>query len=120
MSRSFHNDLCSVQCDIDLCSLQDERANDPKAAPYLEPMGAYSKLPPREHGEEGEGEEEEDHKLTEKDLLSFARQIAAGMVRLMSTLSACIYLNPAANESHIKLTVKDTNTSKLILLTSPN
>ena len=54
-----------------------------KAAPYLEPKGAYSQLPPRGAlGEEKreEAEEEEDKKLTEKDLLSFARQIAAGMV----------------------------------------
>ena len=67
---------------IDLCSMQDEGATNPKAAPYLEPKGAYSKLPPRAPGQQGEGEEEEeDHKLTEKDLLNFARQIAAGMVR---------------------------------------
>ena len=53
-----------------------------KAAPYLEPKGAYSQLPPRTAlGEEKtEEDEEEDRKLTEKDLLSFARQIAAGMV----------------------------------------
>ena len=70
---------------IDLCSMQDEGATNPKAAPYLEPKGAYSKLPPRAPGQEGEGEEEEDHKLTETDLLSFARQIAAGMVRSTST-----------------------------------
>ncbi|CAI7996008.1 Fibroblast growth factor receptor 2 [Geodia barretti] len=62
----------------------DEGATNPKAAPYLEPKGAYSKLPPRAPGQEGEGEEEEDHKLTETDLLSFARQIAAGMEFLAS------------------------------------
>ena len=65
-----------------------------KAAPYLEPKGAYSQLPPRNaSGEEKqEEEEEEDRKLTEKDLLSFARQIAAGMVirHSVHTLVPCL------------------------------
>lgn len=44
---------------------------EPKAAPYLEPVGAYSQLTTKREG---------DTTLTAKDLLSFARQIAAGMV----------------------------------------
>ena len=56
-------------------------ATNSKAAPYLEPKGAYSQLTTRNGVQvDKQGEDVEDKKLTEKDLLSFARQIAAGMV----------------------------------------
>ena len=47
---------------------------DTTAAPYLEPTGAYSTLQPKDEDYEQLGI------LTERNLVDFARQIAAGMV----------------------------------------
>lgn len=55
---------------------------EPKAAPYLEPVGAYSQLTAKREG---------DNKLSTKDLLSFARQIAAGMVQMHVHMCPCIH-----------------------------
>lgn len=60
----------------------------------MEPTGAYSHLPLRKEEEA----EEEDKKLTGKDLLSFARQIAAGMVSAEdNTLALYMYLDCIAH-----------------------
>ena len=48
---------------------------DDKATPYLEPSGAYSSLAPKSEDYEQLG------LITERNLVEFARQIAAGMVR---------------------------------------
>ena len=46
-----------------------------RAAPYVEPSGAYSSLAPESEDYEQLG------LITERNLVDFARQIAAGMVR---------------------------------------
>ena len=56
-----------------------------EAAPYLEPVGVYSKLKPQNEDYEELG------LLDERHLLEFARQIAAGMV------------NTANHDIHIEL-----------------
>ena len=50
------------------------------AAPYLEPVGVYSKLKPKDEDYAELGT------LNERNLLEFARQIAAGMVCLARLL----------------------------------
>ena len=49
------------------------KTNEDKAAPYLDPSGAYSSLAPKS--------EDYEKMITERNLVDFARQIAAGMVR---------------------------------------
>ena len=56
------------------------QGEDP-AAPYMEPSGAYSELTPKDEDYEQLG------LITERNLVDFARQIAAGMVRLGSCCS---------------------------------
>ena len=87
---------------------------DSKAAPYLEPSGAYSKLAVKgreaeEEEAEEEEEEEEEKKLTQKDLLSFARQIAGGMVCQDSKtpeeyLWVCVYISLHCVNTYCMLT----------------
>ena len=51
------------------------KTKEDEAAPYLEPSGAYSSLAPESEDYEQLG------LITERNLMDFARQIAAGMVR---------------------------------------
>jgi hypothetical protein len=57
-----------------LLQLTEGYFNPDEAAPYLEPSGAYSDLKPRDEEYDQLGI------ITERNLVDFARQIAAGMV----------------------------------------
>ena len=52
----------------------ERRVDEPDAVPYLEPLGVYSHLSPKDEDYDQLGT------LEERDLVDFARQITAGMV----------------------------------------